>query len=1834
MKHQYSETGLEVAIVGMAGEFPEADSLESFWSNLCTETECIRFFDPDDLVAAGIPEHVVRDESFVPAKGVVPGLFEFDAEFFGYSAREASVMDPQMRRFHQLAWHALENAGYAPDAPGCSVGIWAGAGDNSIWISRFLREMSNSFARKYEISTLTAREFLCTRIAYKLNLKGPAVTVQTACSTSLVALHSAVTALLAGECDMSLAGAVAIHPNDVNGRADKGGYSFQEGMILSPDGHCRPFDIEAQGTIPGDGLGMVVLKRLDDARRDNDTILAVIKGTAINNDGNLKAGFTAPSVDGQSRVIHSAMRAAEVEPETISYIEAHGTGTPLGDPIEIEALGRVFGKTKENRRIGSVKSNIGHLDAAAGMAGLIKTVLAMRHKLLPPNLHYNKANPKANLLGAGFNVNSELTSWNNEKYPLRACVSSFGIGGTNAHTILEEYLVNETTECSSGWKILPWSAKSEESLNVWSNLLADHLESEPALRLNDCAYTLSTGRSHFEHRRILITDSREKAISILREESSPHILSGRAGSRRRKITFLFPGQGSQYAGMGADIYHQLPEYREHVDSCLSLLAPSVCAELKPFLTNSEATEQAIDISNTRLAQPLLFIVEYALAQTFISWGIEPDNMIGHSIGEYVAACVSGAIPLSEALEIVVQRGSLMAEAEPGAMLAVNLDHYALKSYLSHELELAAINSSDLSVVSGTISAIEHAQVRLETEGVSVTRLKVSHGYHSHLMEPVLDRFSAVIQDRSFNDINIPYYSNISGQLISTKEIKQTNYWIQHLRSTVNVANPISEALDDEERIFLEVGPGRTLTTFVRKHSKFNSSNRLINTIPPGNTNGDNTQHLLMAISKLYLAGVSIDWKNFYHRDQNKRIPLPGYVFKKTEFIPEPIAEVTELSDLAGDRRVVRLYEPHWQRRPISLGDLSRDRSRTYIIFRDTYGLTELIEQQLINKGCRVIPVEKGEAFNRTADGAYTVGTGNAHDYTLLIEEIGRLQIEVHEIIHAWSVDRAGNKSTNELSEDSFYSLLNLAKALAELSTSENVLISILATELFSISGDEDIVASKALLTGPLRVIPHEVPHLNTRVIEFNQNALERSNNSELLRSLVRELETDKFPQQVAYRGRNRWVREYRPIPANKEQAKSSEGVSLRIGGTYLITGGLGDIGIAKAKHIAKNGPVNLILTTRRPISDWRRGGKNPSHTISSSIVTELLELEKSGTTVDILTADVTSHNDMVRIRRHIESVFGVLNGIVHCAGLPGDGSLLRKEREAMDAVLAPKTIGATILSKTFCDMDLDFVLFCSSITAILGGFGQVDYCAANAYLDAFALNSGFNNRTRVISVNWDTWSGMGMAAQDFKRKPKELSEMSSSGKLLSHDQHKFVFSQILSANDTWALREHWILGKATLPGAFYIDAATSALKLAGYTGELKFSDILFLSPLLLNENEATEIKLKFQRNTQGFEFTAESSQAHHVRGQVAINPQSLPIAQGIDIPKLRSLCSERVIDDAMEIAHLGKITSKVDGTRQSELVEFGPRWKNIQEIRLEGGRGLARMRLSDEYIHDLTEHRLHPALLDVATAFLRPFHQEGIFLPLSYGKLTLYKDLPQSFYSYAKLSTSGGSNDKGILDFDIEFYSEDGNVIAVIEHFTLREINQESIRAAAANGNRNLSEEQNNPLVTSGLSLEEGLNGFDQVLTFGAPSVAVAYEDIDPRITRYDNFLKDKSQHKIQRSARPDLASAYVKPKSKIEIALAEIWEELLAIDGIGIYDNFFELGGDSLLLVQLHKLIKAQLSTQLSITELYDFPTITTLAQAMETPREEKNKQKAEATRVRAKQQKAARARRKPRKN
>ncbi|HEY0607520.1 MAG TPA: type I polyketide synthase, partial [Herpetosiphonaceae bacterium] len=678
------ETGLEIAVVGMAGRFPGARSIEAFWENLCAGVESITFFSEEELLAEGVDAATQALPHYVKARGVLDDVEWFDAPFFDISHREAEVLDPQHRLFLETSWEALEHAGYDPQRYKGAIGVFAGTSLNSYLLYNLYPNAQLMQSMGYiQMLINSDKDFLTTRVSYKLNLEGPSLTVQTACSTSLVAAHLACQSLLNGECDMALAGGITVSV------PQRTGYWYQEGSILSPDGHCRAFDASAQGTVFGSGVGLIVLKRLEDALQDGDTIHAVIKGSAINNDGGAKAGYTAPRIDGQAKVIRAAQLMSEVEPETIGYIEAHGTGTPLGDPIEVAALNQVFqGKIAEpgSCAMGTVKSNVGHLDAAAGIAGLIKSILVLKHGQIPPSLHFTSPNPAIDFANSPFFVNTQLRDWAGPT-PRRAGVSSFGIGGTNAHLILEEPPAIDAGDSGRSWQILTLSAKTQTALDAATQRLAAHLSQHPDLNLADVAYTLQVGRQPFSYRRALVCSDRNDALRTLTADSSDRVLSGQVSYSDRPVAFLFPGQGAQYIDMGRALYDDEPVFREAVDRCCELLKPHLGLDLRTILyptgeAQAEATEQ---LTQTQITQPALFVIEYALAQLWQSWGVQPAAMIGHSIGEYVAATLAGVFSLEDALLLVATRGRLMQSVPHGSMLSVALPASEIEPLLLPEI---------------------------------------------------------------------------------------------------------------------------------------------------------------------------------------------------------------------------------------------------------------------------------------------------------------------------------------------------------------------------------------------------------------------------------------------------------------------------------------------------------------------------------------------------------------------------------------------------------------------------------------------------------------------------------------------------------------------------------------------------------------------------------------------------------------------------------------------------------------------------------------------------------------------------------------------------------------------------------------------------------------------------------------------------------------------------------------------------------------------------------------------------------------------------------------------
>ncbi|MEW6496758.1 MAG: condensation domain-containing protein, partial [Cyanobacteriota bacterium] len=769
-------------------------------------------------------------------------------------------------------------------------GVYAGAGLNTYTylLSNLIPNGLGQSLDSLEVLIGNDKDFLTTRVSYKLNLSGPSVSIQTACSTSLVAVHIACQSLLNGECDMALAGGVSIKV------PQKSGYFYQEGGIVSPDGHCRAFDANARGTVFGSGVGVVVLKRLEDAINDGDSIQAVIRGSAISNDGSLKVGYTAPSIDGQVKVVAEALAVAEVEAETITYVETHGTGTHLGDPIEIAALQKVFGASTQKQgfcAIGSVKTNIGHLVATAGVASLIKTVLALKHKLLPPSLHFQQPNPQIDFANSPFYVNTKLREWNIGKTSRRAGVSSIGIGGTNAHVVLEEAPSTGASEPSRPWQLLVLSAKTSSALESTTANLAKYLKQHPDLNLADVAYTLKVGRKAFSHRRILVCHDLDDAVRALEVADSKRVFTYLQESGDRPVVFMFPGQGSQYVNMAREIYQSEPTFQKQVERCCELLQPHLGIDLRQVLYPSEQETEVArqQLEQTSLTQPALFVIEYALAKLWIEWGIRPVAMIGHSVGEYVAACLSGVFSLEDALGLVAKRGQLMQQLPRGSMLSVALAAEELQPMLDQNLSLAASNGPSLCVVAGSVDAVAQLECLLTKKAVDFRRLHTSHAFHSQMMEAILAPFTNQVKKIKLHTPQIPYISNVTGTWITAETATNPSYWAKHLRQTVRFAEGIQELLKQPERILLEVGPGLTLTALAKQNSSEPGQIVLSSLRHPKDPQSD-VEFLLNAAGRLWLTGDQLDGAGFYASScelRRHRIPLPTYPFERQRYWIDP-----------------------------------------------------------------------------------------------------------------------------------------------------------------------------------------------------------------------------------------------------------------------------------------------------------------------------------------------------------------------------------------------------------------------------------------------------------------------------------------------------------------------------------------------------------------------------------------------------------------------------------------------------------------------------------------------------------------------------------------------------------------------------------------------------------------------------------------------------------------------------------------------------------------------------------------------------------------------------------
>ncbi|WP_433574458.1 SDR family NAD(P)-dependent oxidoreductase [Nocardia brasiliensis] len=1270
----------DIAIIGMAGRFPGANSVDQFWANVRDGVESISFFSPEELIEAGVPAEVVNQPGYVRARPVLDNVADFDAEFFGFTPFDARLTDPQQRLFLEVVWESLENAGYAPRSIGRPVGVFGGA-NISTYLLRGISQDPDLIEtiNDYQLVISNDKDSLTTAASYKLNLRGPSVSVQTFCSTGLVAVHMACRSLIGGDCEMAVAGGVSVRV------PDKVGHLFQEGGMESPDGHIRTFDAKAKGALFGDGASVLVLKRLSDALADGDSITAVIKGSAINNDGSQKVGFTAPSIKGQAEVVAKAMAVAGVDANTVGYIEAHGTATELGDPIEVAALTRAFGATERKQycAIGSVKTNIGHLDRAAGSTGLIKAALAVRDGVIPASLHYETPNPEIDFERSPFYVSTASTPWQTAAgQPRRAGVNSLGMGGTNAHVVLEQAPPQPRSADDGRPQVLVLSARNRAALEAAAQHLHAHLDSHPEQSIADVAYTLQVGRERFEHRRALVVADRRAALAALDAAAPNPLADHRDRSSNRPIGFLFGGIQKPRVDVVADIYAAHQVFAESVDACADVLRPLVQRDIRDLLLNGI---EAPDPASSVLTQAAAFVLEFALAQLFSAWGLRAQVLLGHEIGELVAICLAGVVPLPEALALLVERSRLLDAAAPES-----LDQVADS--------LAGWAAAHLSPAAPTVRCL----------------------------------------------------STVTGTSFTATDLTDPGYWAQQLRGPVAFAAAADEILAEPERMLLEIGTGGSVGALVAERCPAERERMILGAVPDDAARTTGATALAQTLATLWVNGVAIDWAAV-HGTPRRRIALPTYAFQRQRYwiAEKPAAagqeRVRSSAEVARDpaRALATLARrpadewfaiPAWhQSAPTSVAPVRVD--GTWLVLTDGSVRAKELAESITAAGGSVIAVTAGAEFGRAEDGSFVVAPGATPDFLALLSDVIAEGAVPQRIVHLWSATAHGTAADVD---DSFHSLLALAKAVAETGLGE-ISLDIVTTGAFDVTGADRVDPYQAMVTGPLKVIPLEYPAVRVRHLDIGGSDL----GADLL---LRELCSATDDSRVALRGRRRFTPQHArlappPVPAPTEV--------LRERGVYVITGGLGGVGLAMAQRLAEQVRARLVLVGRSGLPDesaWDDVVADPATPAElTRRIGEVRALIAVGAEVVVLSADVSDQGDMRKVVDETLTRFGRIDGVLHAAGLPGQGLLQFKTDAQIAEVFAAKVAGADVLRDVLTGVDLDFLLLFSSIAALTGGGpGQIDYCAANAYLDAVAHAA--HDAYRVISINWGDWQWNGWDA--------------------------------------------------------------------------------------------------------------------------------------------------------------------------------------------------------------------------------------------------------------------------------------------------------------------------------------------------------------------------------------------------------------------------------------------------------------------------------------------------------
>ncbi|HEX8694827.1 MAG TPA: beta-ketoacyl synthase N-terminal-like domain-containing protein [Longimicrobium sp.] len=1357
--------GAAIAIVGMAGRFPGARDVDEFWSNLRGGVEGITFFTEEELRAAGVSPALLANPHYVRASGAVDGMELFDAAFFGFSPREAEVMDPQHRVFLETAWEALENAGHGPGTTTETVGVYAGSSASS-YLGRHVGAHPEvvEAVGGFQLSLANSKDFVATRAAHKLNLCGPALNVQTGCSTGLVAVHLACQALAAGECDLAVAGGVSLHP------AQREGYLYSPSGIGSPDGHCRAFDVHSAGTVGGFGVALVVLRRLADALADGDTIRAVVRGSAVNNDGAQKVGFTAPSVEGQAAVIEEALAVAGVPPETVGYVEGHGSGTDLGDPVEVAALAQAFGPAPRRQScvLGSVKTSIGHLDAAAGAAGLIKTALAVEHGEIPPTLHFTAPNPRIDFASTPFYVSAELRPWPAGATPRRAGVSSFGIGGTNAHVVLEQAPPAPPRAPSRPWQLLTLSARTPAALEAATDRLAAHLRAHPEQALADVAWTLQAGRRAWEHRRALVARDPADAAAALEARAPDRLIGGEASGGARPVDFLFPGVGSHYPGMGRGLYDAVPAFRETVDRCAELLLPRLGVDLREVLypAGAPAEEEgpvgvdlramlrrgagapdpaAERLNGTRLAQPALFVVEYALARLWMRWGARPRAMIGHSLGEYVAATVAGVWSLEDALMLVAERARLIEELPEGGMMGVALPDHEVRPLLRDGLCVGTLNGPGVTVVSGPPAALDALAAELAERGVVVRRLPARHAFHSAMMRPVAERLEALMRGVRLRPPAIPFVSNVTGEWIRASEATDPAYWARHLCETVRFADGVRTLAADRRAALLEVGPGHTLRALVAQLDCWDGDPpAVVATLRHDYERHPDLAHLLGAAGRLWAAGVAVDWAAVHDGERPRRVPLPTYPFERRRYWLEPrraaspdagaspASPAAGAPDAAGADPAEWLYLPTWTRAPLPPPAPGAAEPAAWLVLADGAGIGAALAGRLEALGHRVTVVRAGGELRREGDRGYTVRPGSADDLAALRQMLRAAGEDPRRVVLLWGIDPAGEGAADAFERAQargYGTVAALAAAFAEGDGGPLDLL-VVTESARDVAGGERVHPERATVAGACAALPRRHPGAACRTVDVH---LREGSGGRLVEQLLAEATAGAQEPEAALRGPLRWARAWRPVRTPGGAAGAGPV------GALLFTGSLARGAGELAAHLAGSStPVALVVPPSFPGREaWDAHlASAPAGDPAAAAIRAARAGEAGGGRTLLFRA---AADDAAALRAALDEAreaFGALRGVVH--GLGAEDDAPDGEDGDGTAGLVRAARGLAALEEATAGSPPGLVLLWSSLPPAPDEAGGAAPAAACALADAWAERRAAEG-DRWTSVAWDRW---------------------------------------------------------------------------------------------------------------------------------------------------------------------------------------------------------------------------------------------------------------------------------------------------------------------------------------------------------------------------------------------------------------------------------------------------------------------------------------------------------------